>query len=103
MNIHLPKPDFNDVADDAAEPGPIISAHWFGRNPEAVRRARLVRHLHRLGERPILELLNELDRAHDIGIDLDRRLEQYGRLNPGIVEAIGGRDLAERRLLEVMK
>ena len=51
---------------------------------DVLRRVHLVRHLYRLGERPTLELLNDLDRAHGIRADIDRRLERYVELEPDI-------------------
>jgi hypothetical protein len=55
----------------------------------ALRRQRLVRHLHRFGERAVDELLAELGVAHGIETDILTRLEQYGRLDPALVAALG--------------
>ena len=53
------------------------------------RYARLVRHLHRLGEKPISELLRELT-GNDYGLQADAifLLERYGALDPEIVRAL---------------
>ena len=56
-----------------------------------LRFARLVRHLHRLGPRPLSELLRELA-GNDDGLQADTLflLEKYGALDPEIVRALGG-------------
>ena len=55
------------------------------------RYARLVRHLHRLGEKPISELLKELVGNDDeLQADALFLLEKYGALDPEIVRALGG-------------
>ena len=59
------------------------------------RYTRLVRHLHRLGEKPISELLRELT-GNDYGLQADTifLLERYGELDPEIVRALGADDFA---------
>jgi hypothetical protein len=64
-----------------------------------LRRQRLVRHLHRLGERALDELLVEVGNAHDINDDVLARLERYGRLSPAVVRALGAAELQEREFL----
>jgi len=54
-----------------------------------LQRQRHVEQVHRLGARVIFELLNELDRVHGLGDDLDRRLERYARLDPDLLAALG--------------
>ena len=54
-----------------------------------LRRQRHVEQVHRLGARVIFELLNELDRVHGLGDDLDRWLERYARLDPDLLAALG--------------
>jgi len=54
-----------------------------------LRRQRQVERLHRLGARPLFELLQQLDRDHDLGGDLDRQLERYARLDPDLLREIG--------------
>jgi hypothetical protein len=48
----------------------------------------LAQHLHDLGARATFELLLELVTAH--GTDVIDRLEEYRRLDPAIVSAVGG-------------
>ena len=54
-----------------------------------LQRQHHVEQVHRLGARVIFELLNELDRVHGLGDDLDRRLERYARLDPDLLAALG--------------
>ena len=53
-----------------------------------------VRHLHRLGPRPLYEFLDELvgDDPYIAG-DVEFLLHRYGDLDPGVVDALGGYDL----------
>jgi hypothetical protein len=67
----------------------------------ALRRQHLVRHLHRLGERAVDELLVELAAAHDLEADIIARLETYGRLDPQLLVALGADRIAPRPLLLV--
>ncbi len=53
-------------------------------------RERHVEQVHRLGARVIFELLNELDRVHGLGGDLDQRLEAYAGLDHRLLAAVGG-------------
>jgi hypothetical protein len=46
--------------------------------------------VHRLGPRVLFELVDELDRVHGLGDDVDRRLERYARLDPRLLRALGG-------------
>ena len=54
------------------------------------RRQRQVAVIVRLGPRAFFELLDELDRHHGLGEDLDRRLERYAALDPAILRDVGG-------------
>src|SRR5204863_9086737 len=54
-----------------------------------LRRQRHVEQIHRLGARVIFELVDELDRAHGLGDDLDRRLQRYAALAPDLLAALG--------------
>jgi len=67
----------------------------------ALRRQHLVRHLHRLGERAVGELLIELGQAHGIEADIVARLERYGRLSSAIVRALGATNLPQREFLAI--
>ena len=60
-----------------------------------LRFAGLVRHLHRLGPKPVSELLKELI-GPDAGLQADTLflLEKYGALDPEIVRTLGGDDFA---------
>ena len=49
------------------------------------RLRHLARHLHRLGERSVYELIREIMAGEDIG----KRLEVYARLDPSIVKYLG--------------
>ena len=54
-----------------------------------LRRQRHVEQIHRLGARVIFELVDELDRHHGLGDDLDRRPERYAALDDRLVAAVG--------------
>ena len=98
------KPHRSDAAIDSA-PGifdaatyPIIGEHFFGIEPfrpighvaaeivADLRRQRQIEHIHRLGARAVSELLYEVAE----GEDLDRALDAYSRLTPGLLKALGG-------------
>lgn len=53
------------------------------------RLRQLAAHLHRLGPRPVFELLREVD----AGADLLERLERYAELDTGTVHALGASEL----------
>src|SRR5438477_795341 len=53
------------------------------------RRQHLARQLHGLGARVVLELIDELDRVHGLGDDLDRRLERYAALDAELIAVVG--------------
>jgi hypothetical protein len=55
-----------------------------------LHRQRHVEQVHRLGARVLFELVDELDRYHGLGDDLDRRLEAYAALTPDLLTALGG-------------
>jgi hypothetical protein len=57
---------------------------------QRLRREHLVRRVHLLGARVLYEFVDELDRVHGLGTDLDRRLERYAQLNPDLLRAVGG-------------
>ena len=54
-----------------------------------LRRRRQCELIWRLGARVFFELIDELDRRHGLGADLDARLARYARLDPEILAAIG--------------
>ena len=53
-----------------------------------LRRQRQVTAIYGLGPRVVLELLDEIDRHHGLGEDLDRRLEQYAALDINLLRAL---------------
>ena len=57
---------------------------------QRLRRQHLARQLHGLGARVLFELVDELDRVHGLGDDLDRRLERYAGADPEVLRALGG-------------
>jgi hypothetical protein len=67
----------------------------------ALRRQRLVQHLHRLGERAVDELLVELGLDYRIEVDILLRLERYGRVSPAIVRAFGAANLPSPEFLAI--
>ena len=81
-----------------ADACPIIARHYFGVEPfrpigevaaEVIlnlRRQHQIEHVHRLGPRAVGELLYEVAK----GEDLDRALEPYQRLTPGLLKVLGG-------------
>lgn len=54
----------------------------------ALRRQRQIQQLCRT-PRLVYEFIDELDRHHNLGEDLDRRLERYASLDVGILQALG--------------
>ena len=54
-----------------------------------MRRQRYVERLCQLGPRVVAELLDELDRHHQLGGDLDDRLERYAQLDATVLAALG--------------
>ena len=98
-----PAATIGPIGHDASE-CPILSRHWPGVAEELAarhRRQRLIERLHSLGPRPTGELLLELARAHGIESDIDRRLQRYAELDPGIVRALGADRFATLPLYEV--
>ena len=75
---------------------PIIAEHFFGVPPD-IRRQRQAEHLHRLGARPVLEALVEVADGRDLGLVLDA----FARLDPDIVNAVGGADFPAPPIHEV--
>jgi hypothetical protein len=49
----------------------------------------------------VFELVDELDRHHALGDDLDRRLARYAAVNPQILAAVGGDRFPEAPLRAV--
>ena len=57
---------------------------------QRLRRQHQVELIHRLGPRVAFELIDELDRYHGLGPDLDDRLAKYAALDPEVFRAVGG-------------
>ena len=66
-----------------------------------VRFVRLIGHLHGLGARATSEFISEVVTAHGLEDDILRRLEQYGRLSPAILAALGGDQLIPAPLMVI--
>src|SRR5436309_13790355 len=74
----------------AAESEPSISQKLLrAQAQQRLCRQRQVERIHRLGARVLYELLDEIDRHHGLGDDLDRRLERYAAVEPTILAAVG--------------
>jgi hypothetical protein len=66
-----------------------------------LRRQRLVERVHRLGPCVLFELIDEVDRVHGRGDDLDHRLERYAGPDPVLLAAVGGNRFLARPLRAV--
>ncbi len=61
-----------------------------------VRLGRQVRHLHGLGERPLLELFIEFVGIDDnLMLDLQLLLDRYGRLTPEMIDRLDAREIRD--------
>jgi hypothetical protein len=79
------------------ESGPAARANadragiWTRIVPDTrLRRRRQCELIWRLGARVFFELIDELDRRHGLGADLDARLARYARLDPEIPHRAAG-------------
>ena len=61
---------------------------------QRLHRQHLARRIHHLGARIFFELLDELDRHHGIGDDLDRRLARYAGLDSDMLRVVGAEGFA---------
>jgi hypothetical protein len=57
---------------------------------QRLRREHLARRVHQLGARALFEFIEELDRDHGLGDDLDRRLERYAAVDRDLLAAVDG-------------
>jgi hypothetical protein len=71
----------------------------LGEHQRKARLRRLAGRLHALGERPLYELLVELDN----GAQLWPRLERYAALNPEFIHALDGDRLPQLRAVGKME
>jgi len=78
----------------SSEPGSKIA---FPADPssaeDTLRCLRLQRgshHLHRLGVRALFEFLDELGREYLVADAIERKLAEYGHLDPKTLRAVGG-------------
>lgn len=55
-----------------------------------LQRQRQIERIYALGSRIIFELIDEIDRHHGLGNDIDQRLMRYARLDPLILATVGG-------------
>ena len=81
---------------------PIIARHWFGWRAVGevaadivmdIRFCRHVEQLHANGPRVVAELLAEISAERGIRTIVEQKLERYADLDPGVVDALGARDL----------
>jgi len=70
-------------------PDTTLAAQRLDANRQ-LRRQRQVERICDLGPRVVFELLDELNRHHGLGDDLDQRLARYAGLDPLTLAAIGG-------------
>src|SRR5262249_23609724 len=73
-----------------AVPQPSTREYFKAQVQQRLRREHLIRQVHQLGARVMFEFVDELDRVHGLGDDLDHRLERYAALDPEILRALGG-------------
>ena len=72
--------------------------HGWTPSDTRLRRQRQCETIWLLGARVLFELIDELDRTHGLGDDLDARLERYAGFNPELLIAAGGDRFAPRPL-----
>ena len=83
------RPGLDDLRVAAESEASLIQNPSHAQAQRQLRRQRHVEQIHRLGARALFELVDELDRVHGLGDDLDRRLERYARLDPDLLAALG--------------
>ncbi len=85
--------EMNSVAPIADKLDPSIRRLSTDKDGEVIAEPRfeyMVEHLHRLGPRPIAELLIEIARCTGQSSFIADRLQAYAELEPEIVRAVGG-------------
>ena|SRR5437762_5968669 len=83
------RPGLDDLRVAAESEAFLIQNPSHAQAQRRLRRQRHVEKLHRLGARVLFELVDELDRHHGLGDDLDQRLEAFAALDPGLLAALG--------------
>jgi hypothetical protein len=68
---------------------PYIKIPFGPQAERRLRRQHLALRVHRLGDRAFFEFIDELDRHHALGDDLDQRLEKYAGADADLLRAIG--------------
>ena len=68
-----------------------------------LRFQRQVEKLHRLGPRAVGELLKEIGEQRRCRTSVDRRLEAYASLDPGVVRELGADEFPRPPLYEVKR
>ncbi len=87
--------EMNAVAPVSDKLDPLIRRLSTGKDGEVITGPRfeyMVEHLHRLGPRPIAELLIEIARCTGQPALIADRLQAYAALDPELVRYIGGDD-----------
>jgi hypothetical protein len=82
------RPGLGDFRGQRKSRSPLIQNPDRAQAQRRLRRQRLVEQVHRFGARVIFELLDEIDRHHGLGDDLDRRLARYAGLDADILRAL---------------
>src|SRR6202023_3952139 len=85
MNLRSEIPHASQAIIDAVE-DPDGAAFAVRITGDQVRLKNLARRLHALGERPLFHYLDEVER----GYPMRGHLEDYARLDPDLVAAMGG-------------
>lgn len=84
---------------------PILSRHWGDLHPAEIvsdlRFHRQVERVHALGARVTAELLAEIGAERGIQTIIDQKLATYAKVDPGMIEAVGGDDFWPVPLHEV--
>src|SRR3954470_4277027 len=83
------RPGLDDLRMAAESEAFLIQNPSHAQAQRRLRRQRHVEKLHRLGARVLFELVDELDRHHGLGDDLDRRLEAYAGLDAELIAVVG--------------
>ena len=83
------RPGLDDLRVAAESEASLIQNPSHAQAQRRLRRQRHVQQVHRLGARVFFEFVDELDRVHGLGDDLDQRLEAFAALDPGLLAALG--------------